>query len=269
MEPFVEFFKQYLLPGSDSLLLFGLMIGVLLLLLPKPAPKWGKRWLVVLAGVYLLLSLPLFSTTFESALSYGTSQVKSTEQASGAEVIVILGGGSSTFLGSEGKLNILSEPSSLRVLEGVRLYSLLNEPQIIVSGGAAPRYDVLTPESEPLMDALIVSDIPAEKIIVEPASQDTHEQAVNIRELFEEIGVEHFVLVTSPTHMRRALGAFRAEGMDPIGSVAAQHSESTDNPFPLFPNLNALSNSKLGMREVLATLYYAARGWLSGPEHER
>jgi uncharacterized SAM-binding protein YcdF (DUF218 family) len=263
MEPIVEFFKEYLLPGSESLLFFGLFIGVILILLPKPGPKWGRRWLTVLAGMYLLLSLPIVSGTLEAILSSGTGRIDDPVQVTSTEAIVILGGGSSTYLNSEGEINVLSEPSSLRVLEGIRLYTLLDEPQMVVSGGAAPSQNVLSPESEPMRDALLSAGIPSTKIIVEPSSQDTHEQALNIQRLFREEGIESFVLVTSPTHMKRALATFRAAGMDPFGSVALQHSATSDQPFPIFPDLGSLSDSKLAMRELIAIMYYAGRGWLA------
>jgi uncharacterized SAM-binding protein YcdF (DUF218 family) len=263
MEPFVELFKQHLLPGSESLLLFGLFIGVILLLLPKPAPKWGRRWLAVLAGLYFLLSLPFISRSLEAALSLGTIRIEEPAQARGVEAIVILGGGSSTYLSPDGEINVLSEPSVLRVLEGIRLYQLLDKPKMVVSGGAAPRYNVLTPESEPMREALLAAGVPSSNILIEPSSQDTREQALNIKQLFQEEGIDNFVLVTSPTHMRRALAAFRAVGMEPTGSVALQHSATGEQPIPIIPDLRSLSDSKLAMRELIAILYYAGRGWLT------
>jgi uncharacterized SAM-binding protein YcdF (DUF218 family) len=75
-----------------------------------------------------------------------------------------------------------------------------------------------------------------------------------------------FVLVTSPIHMRRALAALRAEGLEPVASPSAQHSEGhVVNSGGLIPHPAALDASESAMREALALGYYRLQGWLELP----
>jgi uncharacterized SAM-binding protein YcdF (DUF218 family) len=147
------------------------------------------------------------------------------------------------------------------LLEAERLYHLLGEPILILSGGPTGRRAEGTPESELMEAALVARGIPEEKIRVETASPDTHENAILVGDLLEEMGVEQFVLVTSLAHMRRAMGAFAAEGMNPIPS-AAVHEADGGGRSPLLPSGDALAESELVFREMFALVYYRLRGWL-------
>jgi uncharacterized SAM-binding protein YcdF (DUF218 family) len=76
-------------------------------------------------------------------------------------------------------------------------------------------------------------------------------------------GVETFVLVTSLAHMRRAAGAFAAQGLAPIPSAAVQGASQTDTALaPFLPSTGALAQSEASFREIFALVYYRLRGWL-------
>ena len=74
-------------------------------------------------------------------------------------------------------------------------------------------------------------------------------------------GVGRFVLVTSPTHMRRSLAAFRNEGLDPVASVAPVRSPHIGPPPFLWPNGDSLSAADDTIYDYAATVYYWWRGW--------
>jgi uncharacterized SAM-binding protein YcdF (DUF218 family) len=110
---------------------------------------------------------------------------------------------------------------------------------------------------------LVARGIPDDKIWVESVSPDTHEQAIRLSDLLRGQGIDSFVLVTSPSHMRRALGAFAAMGMHPIPSaaVAARRARGLE-PSIFLPSADGLDSSQAAAREVLALIYYSLRGWL-------
>jgi uncharacterized SAM-binding protein YcdF (DUF218 family) len=264
MHSLVELIKAGLLPGSTSFLVFGLAIGVLLLVLGRKSARWGTGWLIALLASYVVLSLPIVAGAMESALADGYQPIGSAEQAKGAGVIVVLAGGSATYRASGQAVESLGEAGALRVLEAARLYKLLGSAQVIASGGPGGENGEGDPESGILKAALVAAGVPASQITEEPASTDTHEQALAIAAMLRPRGNLAFVLVTSPTHMRRASTAMRAQGLDPIPSPSRQHSES---PGPggsgWLPGASALNASTLAVREVLAWIYYWERGWLA------
>jgi uncharacterized SAM-binding protein YcdF (DUF218 family) len=270
MQALGESLKTYLIPGSDSFLLLGLALGAALLYLGGPRARWGRGLLTGLATLYLILSLPLTARTLETALALDLSAASSEALVAagsaqdGATAIVVLGGGTVSYSSGQATISELSDATSLRLLEAVRLEALLGEPWIIVSGG--PPAGGLPPETEPMAQELLGAGIPEDRIRIDDVSGSTREQALNLGELIQETGAERFLLVTSPIHMRRALASFRAEGLDPLPAPSAQHS--LGHPVTQggwLPHPAALDASQSAIREALALGYYWARGWLRAP----
>ena len=103
-------------------------------------------------------------------------------------------------------------------------------------------------------------------LLLESFSRNTFEQAVNLHSLLDTRGIERFALVTSPTHMRRAMATFIGQGLNPIPSSSSQHSDGfLADRWVFLPDKNALEASRLAMREGMALVYYALRGWFSPP----
>lgn len=258
----VEFVKEFLIPGSIPFLLMGLTVG-LALLYRKATRRWGRRWLTALVGAYWLASTPLGSRILAGGLDRGYGSLVQAEQAEGATAVVVLSGGSLTYRARGEEINVLSGPSAFRALEAARVYRLLNGPWVVVSGGIGDPDRQLTPESETMRDELVRAGVPAERILVEPTSSDTRQQALNLTPLLAEHGIVRFVLVTSPAHMWRALTAFRAVGLHPVPSVSAWRSEGLpDHLWQILPSTSSLFDSQSAMREYLALVYYWSRGWL-------
>jgi uncharacterized SAM-binding protein YcdF (DUF218 family) len=266
MDRFVEFIKLYLIPGSVTFLLLAVTVGALGLFGRDRLRRWARAWLAALAVLYWLLSTPLVAGALEAALGQEYGPLGSAGEAQGAQAIVVLGGGSATYRARGAEVDVPSASSALRALEGARVYAMLGDPIVFASGGEAEDARVDNPESAVLRAVLAGAGVPAERVVLESDSTTTHEQAVELAPILRERGLERFVLVTSPVHMRRALGVLRAEGLEPIPSAAVQRSETApDLPSPLLPHPEALRLSQAALREALALAYYAARGWLAAP----
>ena len=265
MSQLVEIIKQYFLPGSIPFLMFGLVIGVVLLYLRGDARTWGRRWLTTLVILYWLMSTPWIAQLLENILIQDEHASMDYSHFSDMEAIVVLGGGSSTMQVEEQQLELLSDATILRVWEGARLFHELNSPWIIVSGGTDSRSGVIVPESIPMRDMLLELGVPEGQILLDTQSGNTYEQAVNLGPLLKTHSIRQFALVTSPTHMRRALATFRAQGLDPLPASSRQHPDGyLKQRNPLLPNKDALEMSVRVVREIMASIYYAMRGWLAG-----
>ncbi len=266
MDAFFEILKAYLIPGSFEFLLIGVFVGVILLFAHKETRVWGSSLLAFMAVLYFLLSLPLTARTFERVLRDGSQPLQTRDESGGAEAIVVLGGGSATYRAGGNEINEISDATALRVLEGARLYQLLDEPAMIVSGGADELNQVLTPESVPMQQELRDLGVATDRIYLESVSGSTREQAERLSKLLDAYEIENFVLVTSPIHMRRALAAMRAEGLDPVPSPSSQHSAGhIVEKGSVIPHPAALRASRDAVREAMAVLYYWISGWTGPP----
>lgn len=194
-----------------------LVVGVVLLWFSRHQ-KAGR--ILVTAGTTILLGISLNgpSTWALSQLerSYATPvQQEDAVSSRPPRWVVVLGGGFTP----DTSLPVTSQlgPAALaRVVEGVRLYKRFPGARLIVSGGA---YYDSGPEAAPLAAAAEILGVPPHDIVRENASLDTEDQA---RKVGEIVGREEFLLVTSASHMPRAMALFQRRGLRPV-PVAADY----------------------------------------------
>ncbi len=263
MDVVFQIIRDSIVPGSAPFLLLGLTLGVLLLMAGSRCQGWGRRWLVTLAALYWAMSLPIVADTAEGMLA-GDYRPATVREARRADTVVVLGGGNQTYGAAGRELNLVTPESAFAVLEAARLYHLMDEPLIIVSGGIARRW-VGSPESEAMRKSLLDLGIPDERILEESVSRNTHEQALNLTRLLRTHRIDRFVLVTRPAHMRRAMIMFEAQGTRPIPSVSRTHSADLAPPSSWLPDWGAWSTSYQVVHQYLALAYAWGRGWLESP----
>ena len=223
---------------------------------------WSRRYFLALFAFLWLASTPAVSTAVASLMDGGYRPLARADDARGADTIVVLGGGATTFHFGGLSLNQPSVGTAFRVIEGARVYALLNRPLVVLSGGiAVKRTAVAGPESEAMRDAMLRLGVPADHLVLESGSRTTREQALAIRRLFEGREQRPFVLVTSPTHMPRSMAALRAVGLRPTASPAPFFSEGGLGIWRWLPGEAGLMVSDAVVYDAAARLYYWSRGW--------
>lgn len=226
-------------------LFFPLSLVMGLLLLGVAMRKRGAK--VVMAGVALLylFSFSPFGHLVLRPLEGRHAPVSEVTLNRDVRHIVVLGGGSrgETTLTPEDRL---SDASLKRLLEGVRLSRLLPRSQLILSGGD---YRGIAPDATIMRQVAIDSGVAADRIVLEAASWDTADQAALLR---DRLGKSPFYLVTSASHMTRAMGMFRRSGTQPI--AAPTDYRAVWAPFQvmdLFPQAGALAATESAFYEYL------------------
>lgn len=210
---------------------------------------------------FWFLSTPFGSWAFAAPLTRAAQRIESREQAAGADVVVVLTGGTDTHLADGFGLDDM-RGGALRAIEGARLYRVLGNPTVIVSGGNAGRLDVPRPEAEKYRRAIVELGVPADRVIVEDQSLNTRTQALMVKGILASRNVDRFVLVTSPTHMSRSLAAFRALGMHPVQSASRARSGADESWRTVLPDPQSLRISDSAAYEYTAWIYYRLKGWV-------
>jgi uncharacterized SAM-binding protein YcdF (DUF218 family) len=267
MDVLAGFVKSYLLPGSLSFLVLGATVCVVLLLLGREARRRGRDILLGLLAMYWILALPVVGLGLESLLQGEYRPVSDPAALEGIEAIVVLSGGSATYRASGVGVDTLSEASALRAIEAARLYRAAAPEFVILSGGAPQAPEGAVSDAQAMRPVLLELGVPEDRILMDNVSGDTHAQAVTLAGMLATYQIESFVLVTSPAHMRRSMLAFEAQGLHPLASVAAGQSEGGQaDARAWLPSERGLGISRAGVREALALVYYAARGWLTSTD---
>jgi uncharacterized SAM-binding protein YcdF (DUF218 family) len=179
----------------------------------------------------------------------------------GRSVVVLLGSGSHRREDwSDVKLSVLDPAGLERTLEAARVYRLLQADLVISSGGVIEQDDPEDPVGDTMKDTLVRLGVPPDRIIVERDSTNTREEAVMVAAMLPSLDVKHVILVTSPMHMRRAVGMFRAVGVEVIPAIARQR-EYSGSTISLAPTETGLRTSALAAHELVGLTYYRLRGW--------
>ena len=222
----------------------------------------GRRLLVAFVVVLYLAVTPIGANVLVAGLAHGQSRITTRGQAHGADAVLVLGAGVNTVRTADVVLSQLSTTASLRILEAARVYRLIGAPLVIVSGGIANERLELRPEAEQMAAALVTAGVPADHIVLDLDAKTTRDHPRTVRPFLDAHRIHQVVVVTSPTHMRRALAVFRAAGYDPVPSVSLLRSEQLEPPPFFLPNDDSLLLSNQALYEYGGWLYYWGRGWL-------
>ncbi len=253
-----EALKVVLSPGSIDTMMVVFVLGVILL---YAKPRWGRVWLTTVVFGYWMFTTPAGAALLARTVTAQYAPVRTAQDASRATAVVLLGAGSHNVRASGGQLSYVSTGGGLRALEAARVYHLLGDPIVIVSGGVTDLLPGAAPESDAYRSALLALGVPATRIIAESESFNTHDEAVLIKPILRAHDAERFVLVTSPLHMRRAVATFEAQDLHPIPSPTPLYADRARVPFPLLPDEAAFEVSDSAVYEWLASAYYWSRGW--------
>lgn len=113
----------------------------------------------------------------------------------------------------------LDQSAALRLLEGLRLIRQAPPETVLVFSGASRQGDT-TPIAHGYRAAAIELGIPAARIVVLDTPLDTSGEALAMRQWLRERGRPdaRFALVTSASHMPRAMRHFQGAGLAPIAA---------------------------------------------------
>jgi len=227
------------------------------LLLKKPV--WKKRLLY--GGIILLF---FFSNEFianEAMNAWEFKAIPFSQVSSTYTYGILLCGATKENAGPKDRVYIGSAAD--RINHTLQLYKLGLIRKIVVSGGSGALFGADNGEAEELASLLRLMGVPAEDILLESTSRNTHESGVNVKKLLEGIASpSDCLLITSASHMRRATASFSKAGWpcDPFPADFHGHFRQYKPDVLLVPKLEALMWWHILFKE---TTGYAAY-WMAG-----
>jgi len=166
--------------------------------------------------------------------------------------IVVLGGVLNPYI-SRHRNNIAFGPSAERLIAAVDLSRRYPDARVVFSGGNASMISREMPESDLAVRFLERSGVPSDRILLDRAARNTMENALNAKSIAAPKPGERWLLVTSASHMPRAMGAFRAAGF-PIEAYPVDYKTGS------WRDLRALPTSVIG---GYGRLDLAAHEWVA------
>ncbi len=258
---------------SKLLPLFLYPLGLACLLMVVALVMWWRRSRLVPVPIALALILLLGGSSGWVANGLTKSlewQYMPRVALPTADAIVVLGGATKSAFPPRPGVD-LSE-SGDRVLYGAQLYREGKAPVVIASGGRINWRGGGPSESADMAEIMKTLGVPTSAILQDPTSLNTHQNAVNVKKLMKERGIQRVLLVTSAMHMPRSLKIFQRQGIEaipaPTDFLVTQHDlEESSNTteaivLNLLPDTDRLDKTTRALKEYIGTVVYRLRGWL-------
>ncbi|MCU0682067.1 MAG: YdcF family protein [Polyangiaceae bacterium] len=219
---------------------------------------WPARAVWASIGLLYVFSLSIVGDLLWRALEAGAT---STYRREGEpyDAAILLGGPTDNNAADQPEAfayneNVERVHATFELLRSNRVRSALLSSGPLEPPGRAPS------EAHLLADQLARWGIARERLVVEPRSHNTFENARESAALVRERGWTRLVLVTSGYHMPRSLGCFRAAGLEPDTLSVDLRAPVVLGGSPL-PRADSLARSSMALREFAGRLIYRLRGY--------
>jgi uncharacterized SAM-binding protein YcdF (DUF218 family) len=174
--------------------------------------------------------------------------------------IIALGGAIDTHISTTRDL-VEFEARADRVIALVELGKKYPQAKLVFSGGAFGLLEDPVPEALRLASIFLELGLAPGRVILEPRSLNTFENAIYSRQLVDPKPGETWLLITSAFHMPRSVGIFRKAGWEVIAYPVDYQTTGWDAAFKFSGNTrSSLDKLELAMKEWVGLLSY----WLLG-----
>ncbi len=144
--------------------------------------------------------------------------------------------------------SMIGDTSLKRVVEGVLLQKNHPTAKLIFTGYKG---DMTLANSDVNAKMALSLGVPTKDIIMNSKAQDTKEEALFAKSV---VGKKPFILVTSATHMLRAVKLFRDNGLNPI-PAPTDFKKQNIRSFWMKPDIKSFENSQVSMHEYIGLMW--------------
>ncbi len=188
-----------------------------------------------------------------------------------ADAVVVLGGGLWPSIPPRKSVEV--KEGGDRLLTGMRLMRQ-RKAGTLVTSGAQISFTAADPAPAEAFSAKVLAEelgVPSQRILPNPLSKTTAEEARDIGQLAQERGWRTVLLVTSAFHLPRSIATFEKRSGLEVIPVACDfllpERQRFGRPTPgsivqdLLPDAGALYLSSLALKEHLGLALYRLKGW--------
>lgn len=257
---FKKTFSRLIFPAP--LVFYPLVIGVLLIWFGRTPRLQRAGKILVTTGVALYLVLTATSVPDMMLRSlednFRSFDVEEVRREKGGDwepsYVVVLGGdfNPTIYLPVTSRVGPLS---TTRVSEGVRIHQLFPDSTLIFTGGPPKEKDQSAGEG--MAELAELWGVNRDHIIVEGKSRDTKD---HVHYLQETLQGESFVVVTTASHLPRAVALFKHAGLDPVGAPVNFQAHDKFSFRAGLPGAQNLAKAECAFYEYLGIFWAKLRG---------
>ena len=145
-----------------------------------------------------------------------------------------------------------------RFFAGIDLIQAGKADKLIFTRGQMPWSDG-PPEGEVLRLKALNMGVPEANILLTGKAANTADEAIQVKTLLQQEGLNHIILVTSSFHMPRSKLLFDNAGINNVAYPTDFQANATTNWLDMIPSAQAFSATSSGLREYIGRMYYWLR----------
>ncbi len=236
-------------------LVLGLLGSALAVFRPARRLAWRGCWALGLVVLYGFSTYPVSN----ALQGYLESSARTTMKEGAPYDGVVLLGGMVQVLVSQPEGPRSYNDNSDRLIAAFDVLRKGQAKEALLSGGGD---GVFVLEARVLKAQLVDWGIAPERLIVDDQSRNTRDNAVASARVAKERGWKSVLIITSAFHMDRALGCYRAVGLE-VDALPVDWRAYDSRRFSagLLPRADALAQSTQALRELSGRLIYRIQGY--------
>jgi uncharacterized SAM-binding protein YcdF (DUF218 family) len=172
----------------------------------------------------------------------------------------------STISGLEPNDRVYFNRGADRVTHTVQLFKKGIIERILISGGSGKLVERDEPEANKFSQAMQLMGVPAEAIIIENATRNTAESAIEVTKILTkyDYGEKDCLLITSAFHMRRSLASYKKAGLDlePFSTDFYGHPRDFHIDSLIIPQIEAMQKWHKLIKEWIGYIAYKIVGYI-------
>lgn len=223
--------------------------------------RWKRRLLVISTVMLLFFSNEFILNEVMRAWEVKVTPFQDIHRQ--YEYAVLLCGAAKSEVGPTDRVYIASAAD--RINHTLQLYKMGIVRKILISGGSGRLIDTGDREAAQLSSLLQLMGVPPGDITIENESRNTHESAVEVKRILEEITTpSQCILVTSANHMRRSAACFEKVGwpMDPFSTDFLSHYRKYTFDVLFIPKMEAFQSWHVLIKEWTGYAAYWVAGYV-------
>jgi uncharacterized SAM-binding protein YcdF (DUF218 family) len=232
-----------------------LLLGAAVLLRRRPRVAWSLGGAA--AAVLVAFSTGAVANALERLVERGARATFRPDAV--YDAVVVLGGmvdGAASRASGDTELDAAAD----RIIRAYELLRAGRARNVLVSGGVVDPEPGDRPEADRLAAKLVQWGISPGVVQVEASSRNTRENAIESSRIAAARGWRTLLVVTSAAHAPRALGCFRAVGLEP-DVLPVDFRAGAARSRGWLPRAGALSRSTDALRELAGRVVYRVMGY--------
>ena len=223
------------------------------------ARRTGTVMVIVLTLLLWVAAVPATARILLASLET-QSVAQRVEDLPISDVVIVLGGGVRPANGANPYAD-LGEGAD-RVIHAFRIFKAGKARTILLSGGNVFGDEESSSEAAAMAELLVLLGVDRAHLLLEETSRSTFENAQESAGIWRRDNFTSGLLVTSASHMPRALATFQKMGLNVVAAQTDVLHGGFDEPFPLslLPNSASLDRTTRAIKEWIGLLVYRWRG---------